>query len=148
MHFLSRILSLPCYVQPQLIEKYGYPAEIHTVTTADNYILTIHRIPYSPKSPAALNKPVVFLQHGILSSSADWIILGPENSLGKIECDTFQPSTVTIVSTYNRTAFSIVCSPRVNYIRRERHYTHSYFGSIIQDNKSRLLDCMNQDVVA
>jgi lysosomal acid lipase/cholesteryl ester hydrolase len=63
--------------------KYGYPVEIHTVTTADKYILTMHRIPYSPKSPAAPNKPIVFLQHGILSSSADWIILGPENSLGK-----------------------------------------------------------------
>jgi lysosomal acid lipase/cholesteryl ester hydrolase len=63
--------------------KYGYPAENHTVTTADGYILTLHRIPYSPKSPAAPNKPVIFLQHGLLCSSADWIILGPENSLGK-----------------------------------------------------------------
>jgi hypothetical protein len=81
--------------------KYGYPAEIHTVTTADNYILTIHRIPYSPKSPAAPNKPVVFLQHGILSSSADWIILGPESSLGKTAAsDTSQPPTIAIVSTY------------------------------------------------
>ncbi|PNF27545.1 Lipase 3 [Cryptotermes secundus] len=72
---------------PELIEKYGYPAEIHTVTTEDSYILTVHRIPYSPKSPAAPNKPVVFLQHGILSSSADWIILGPENSLGYLLAD-------------------------------------------------------------
>jgi lysosomal acid lipase/cholesteryl ester hydrolase len=70
--------------QPELIVKYGYPVEIHNVTTADGYILTLHRIPYSPKSPAAPNKPVVFLQHGILASSADWIILGPENSLGKL----------------------------------------------------------------
>ncbi|PIO74355.1 hydrolase, alpha/beta domain protein [Teladorsagia circumcincta] len=31
---------------PQIIEHWGYPAEIHTVTTEDGYILELHRIPY------------------------------------------------------------------------------------------------------
>nr|CAD7603633.1 unnamed protein product [Timema genevievae] len=31
---------------PELIAKKGYPAETHTVTTEDGYILTLHRIPY------------------------------------------------------------------------------------------------------
>ena len=69
--------------QPELIEKYGYPSESHKIVTEDGYILIMHRIPYSPKSPPAPNKPAVFLQHGLISSSADWIILGPEKSLGK-----------------------------------------------------------------
>ncbi|PSN34670.1 Lipase 3 [Blattella germanica] len=72
---------------PELIVKYGYPVEIHTVTTADGYILTMHRIPYSPKSPAAPNKPVAFLQHGLFCSSTDWIVLGPERSLGYLLAD-------------------------------------------------------------
>ncbi|KAJ9595441.1 hypothetical protein L9F63_013352 [Diploptera punctata] len=72
---------------PQLIEKYGYPAEIHTVDTEDGYILQMHRIPYSSKSPKADNKSVVFLQHGLFASSADWIILGPGVSLGYLLAD-------------------------------------------------------------
>ncbi|KAK6023335.1 ab-hydrolase associated lipase region, partial [Ostertagia ostertagi] len=28
---------------PQIIEHWGYPAEIHTVTTEDGYILELHR---------------------------------------------------------------------------------------------------------
>ncbi|PSN34671.1 Lipase 3 [Blattella germanica] len=72
---------------PELITKYGYPVETHTVTTSDGYILTMHRIPYSAKSPAAANKPVVFLQHGLMCSSADWIVLGPEKSLAYLMAD-------------------------------------------------------------
>jgi lysosomal acid lipase/cholesteryl ester hydrolase len=60
------------------------------VTTEDGYILTMHRIPYSPKSPAAPNKSVVFLQHGLLGSSADWIILGPKKSLGEFQCHFYE----------------------------------------------------------
>lgn len=42
--------------------------------TDDGYILTLHRIPN-------FNKTVVFLQHGLLSSSADWLLLGPGKAL-------------------------------------------------------------------
>ncbi|KAJ9595445.1 hypothetical protein L9F63_013356, partial [Diploptera punctata] len=72
---------------PQLIRKYGYPAESHQVMTEDGYILTMHRIPDSPNSPAGTNKSVVFLQHGILATSSDWIVLGPNNSLAYILAD-------------------------------------------------------------
>ncbi|KAK7871902.1 hypothetical protein R5R35_009711 [Gryllus longicercus] len=34
-----------------LLRKYGYPAEAHEVTTADGYILTLHRVPHSPSPP-------------------------------------------------------------------------------------------------
>lgn len=69
-----------------LIIQNGYPAETHTVTTADGYILTMHRIPYSPTSNSTETpRPVVFLQHGLLSSSVDWVIMGPGKGLGKIK---------------------------------------------------------------
>ncbi|XP_059483958.1 uncharacterized protein LOC132201649 [Neocloeon triangulifer] len=59
---------------PEMIVRRGYPAETHFVTTVDGYILQMHRIPQP-------GKPVVFLQHGSLSSSADWLLMGPESSL-------------------------------------------------------------------
>ncbi|XP_044254846.1 lipase 3-like [Tribolium madens] len=69
---------------PQIARRHGYPAESHYVTTEDGYILTIHRIP-GPKTGERGGQPV-FLQHGLLSSSADWIIAGNE-SLGFMLAD-------------------------------------------------------------
>ena len=56
----------------------NYPEETHEVRTADGYILTIHRIPHRE-----LSKPVVLLMHGLLGSSADWVIAGAQKGLGK-----------------------------------------------------------------
>lgn len=55
--------------------------------TSDGYILALHRIPYGKKSGAADNKPVVLIMHGILQSSADWIITGEGNGLAYIMAD-------------------------------------------------------------
>ncbi|XP_068082721.1 lipase 3 [Anabrus simplex] len=71
----------------ELLAKYGYPAESHTVVTEDGYILTLHRIPYGKKSSAKANRPPVLIQHGIISSSVEWLIMGPEKSLGYILAD-------------------------------------------------------------
>ncbi|KAK5647420.1 hypothetical protein RI129_002312 [Pyrocoelia pectoralis] len=60
---------------PELIRKYGYPCETHTVVSKDGYILEMHRIPYGRRGPSE-NRPAVYLQHGILLSSADWILAG------------------------------------------------------------------------
>ncbi|XP_026838679.1 lipase 3 [Drosophila erecta] len=72
------------------ISKHNYPVEEHTVITYDDYILTIYRIPSSPNR-SHLNRAgqsaVVFLQHGILSASDDWIINGPETSLAYMLAD-------------------------------------------------------------
>jgi hypothetical protein len=68
-------------LQPELVTKYGYPAETHTVLTADGYFLTLHRIPRGRHNTTQQRRPVI-LQHGILSSSADWVILGPDKALG------------------------------------------------------------------
>ncbi|XP_037952579.1 lipase 3-like [Teleopsis dalmanni] len=70
------------------VQAYGYPSETHEVQTGDGYILTLFRIPYSPKLNNK-NKPrgVVFLQHGLLSSSDCWILNGPENALAFLLAD-------------------------------------------------------------
>ena len=78
---------LVLYLQPVIIEKAGYPVETHIVTTDDGYILTMHRIPYGKDGPDSLNaqpRPVVFVQHGLLCSSADWVLSDPPKALGSI----------------------------------------------------------------
>ncbi|XP_063239530.1 lipase 3-like isoform X2 [Bacillus rossius redtenbacheri] len=70
----------------ELIAKNGYPAETHTVTTEDGYIITFHRIPYGKAGPSR-NRPVVFLQHGLMCSSGVWVLAGSEKSPGFILAD-------------------------------------------------------------
>ncbi|KAK5639104.1 hypothetical protein RI129_011596 [Pyrocoelia pectoralis] len=72
---------------PELVRKYGYPCESHTVTSLDGYILTIHRIPYGRYRRPKKVRPTIFVQHGILSSSADWLIPGPGKALGYVLAD-------------------------------------------------------------
>lgn len=71
------------FFQPQIIRRHGYPAESHIAQTDDGYLLTMHRIPHGKKNSGNSDgkKEVVFLQHGMLSSSADWTLHGPEKSL-------------------------------------------------------------------
>lgn len=42
----------------------------------------MHRIPGSKKSPPKQGKKVAFLMHGILDSSAGWVLMGPKQGLG------------------------------------------------------------------
>ena len=67
-----------------MITKEGYPSEVHMAVTEDGYILEMHRIPYGKGNLADKNGtlPVAFLMHGLISSSADWILAGPQKSLG------------------------------------------------------------------
>ncbi|KAJ3658403.1 hypothetical protein Zmor_010142 [Zophobas morio] len=71
---------------PEIITKYGYPCEEYHITTPDNYILTLHRIPHGKNSKVTPSE-VAYLQHGILSSSADWIISGPSKGLAYVLAD-------------------------------------------------------------
>ena len=67
-----------------IIEKAGYPSETHIVTTDDGYILEMHRIPHGKDGPNNTTepRPVVFIQHGLLCSSADWVLSDPPKALG------------------------------------------------------------------
>ncbi|VEN51142.1 unnamed protein product [Callosobruchus maculatus] len=68
-----------------LIVEDGYPVESHYVTTEDGYILNMHRIPHGLSGKS--NGKVAFLQHGVLESSADFLISGPGRALGYILAD-------------------------------------------------------------
>ncbi|KAG8201347.1 hypothetical protein JTE90_016824 [Oedothorax gibbosus] len=75
----------------QLITSKGYPAENHIVQTKDGYLLSIQRIPSGRSKWLSerhnQNKKVVFLQHGLLSSSTDWVLNFPDESLAFILAD-------------------------------------------------------------
>ncbi|KAL4234542.1 hypothetical protein ACF0H5_006185 [Mactra antiquata] len=72
----------------QLISSKGYPVEEHDVTTKDGYILNVQRIPYGKTTnPLGANRPVILLQHGLLSSSACWVENLANNSLGFMLAD-------------------------------------------------------------
>lgn len=48
----------------------------------------MHRIPYGKiNTSSEPGKKVVFLMHGLLSSSADWVIMGPEKGLAFLLAD-------------------------------------------------------------
>jgi len=78
---------------PVIIRKAGYPVETHDVTTEDGYILEMHRIPRGRNSLSEQQlqgngtRPVIFLQHGLLCSSADWVLSMPSKALGFILAD-------------------------------------------------------------
>ncbi|KAI1307599.1 Lysosomal acid lipase/cholesteryl ester hydrolase [Halotydeus destructor] len=56
----------------QLIESRGFVSQTHKVTTQDGYILTMHRI-VNPFYSEVKKRPII-LQHGLLGSSAGWLI--------------------------------------------------------------------------
>ncbi|KAK3921925.1 Gamma-aminobutyric acid receptor subunit alpha-6 [Frankliniella fusca] len=59
---------------PGVIKHENYDVESHVVETDDGYVLTMFRIPNA-------GRPVVFLQHGLVDSSTDWVITGRGHSL-------------------------------------------------------------------
>lgn len=77
---------------PDLVKYWGYPIEIHHVTTEDGYILEMHRIPHgktnSTRMPTRDNpKPVFILHHPLASASSTFILNLPHQSLGFVLAD-------------------------------------------------------------
>lgn len=71
---------------PELIAAFGYPVEIHHVTTEDGYILELHRIPHGISGPSG-NRPVAYLEHCLLCSSSDYIMNDPGEALAYVLAD-------------------------------------------------------------
>ncbi|KAK3875750.1 hypothetical protein Pcinc_019389 [Petrolisthes cinctipes] len=70
--------------KPELIEYFGYPVEVHHVTTSDGYVLELHRIPRGineTEEGGTEGKRVAYLQHCLLCSSSDWIMGNPDRAL-------------------------------------------------------------------
>lgn len=57
----------------EIIRSRGFLAEEYDVVTNDGYILTVHRI-VNPLVVAGSKLKPVILQHGLMSSSVDWVI--------------------------------------------------------------------------
>lgn len=55
---------------PQIIRRHGYASETHVVEGKGGYLLKVHRI------PGRNGAQPVYLQHGLLGSSADWVLNG------------------------------------------------------------------------
>ncbi|CAK1554130.1 unnamed protein product [Leptosia nina] len=69
---------------PQLATLHGKRMESHVVLTKDGYFLTLHRLVSSCWKNSGrqfCTNETVLLHHGLLGSSADWILLGPDDSL-------------------------------------------------------------------
>ncbi|XP_072755925.1 lipase 3 isoform X1 [Anoplolepis gracilipes] len=75
---------------PELVKKYGYSLEIHDIVTEDGYTLQLHRIPRGRDDENEVRSKIrtpILLMHCLAGSSADWILMGPENSLAYILAD-------------------------------------------------------------
>ncbi|CAH0401934.1 unnamed protein product [Chilo suppressalis] len=68
---------------PQLATLHGRRIESHIIKTKDNYLLTLHRV----FNGSSIPDRTVILHHGLMGSSADWIMLGPTKSLPYILSD-------------------------------------------------------------
>lgn len=71
-----------------MIRYFGYPVEEHEVFTEDGYILTLHRIPHGlDENSHEKGRPVAFLGHCLVGSSAIWTFGPRDNSLGYMLAD-------------------------------------------------------------
>lgn len=76
----------------EIVEARGYFVETHKVTTADDYILTMYRLPKTyaesqSQTKSAAEKPVVLLQHGLLDSSFTFVSNFRNQSLAFVLAD-------------------------------------------------------------
>ncbi len=65
----------------QLCEKYGYPYEVHHVTTEDGYILEMWRVKHGASGNGDANAKPIFLNHGLLACASTFMAHLPRYAL-------------------------------------------------------------------
>lgn len=68
------------FLKTNLITLAGYESETHRIETEDGYLLKVHRI--LPRITREKKGPVLMI-HGLFGTSADYILTGPGQALGK-----------------------------------------------------------------
>lgn len=71
----------------QIISKYNYKSEDHTVYTEDGYILKIFRLIQAANCTGKIKGRPVILMHGYLISADAWVVSGPKAGLGYLIAD-------------------------------------------------------------
>lgn len=66
-----------------MAKRHGYPILTYNVTTEDDYILTVYRIPHGINKTQERKQPVL-IQHGAFQDAAVWVDIG-ERSLGNVK---------------------------------------------------------------
>ncbi|XP_030765384.1 lipase 3-like [Sitophilus oryzae] len=88
--FVKKVLLLKIHPDVGLsfaeqVKRHGYPIDIHEVITEDGYILSLFRIPYGIRGNnyqnRTENRSAVLFLHGMGGFPANWISLGPKDSL-------------------------------------------------------------------
>ncbi|XP_021707072.1 lipase 3 [Aedes aegypti] len=65
----------------QLLETDGYQGRAHRVVTQDGYVLKLYQIWRDQQPVVNSTRGTILLQHGIMHSSSDWLVLGPGRSI-------------------------------------------------------------------
>lgn len=122
-----------CRNVSEIIRDKGYPVEEHLVVTEDGYVINIQRIPNGHKAFKKGPKRAVFLQHGLLSSSSDWVINFPPQSLAYILADAGYDVWLGNVrgNTY---------SSHVKYTRKDKKFWDFSFDQMIAYDLPAMLD--------
>uniref|UniRef100_A0A0N5B8J2 Lipase n=1 Tax=Strongyloides papillosus TaxID=174720 RepID=A0A0N5B8J2_STREA len=73
----------------EICEAFDYPFISYEVITDDGYILELHRIPHgrNEKLVKNINRPIMFLQHGLEGSSSQWVCNNYNHSAAFIFAD-------------------------------------------------------------
>ncbi|XP_018563470.1 lipase 3-like isoform X2 [Anoplophora glabripennis] len=72
----------------EITKKYGFPVETHEIETEDGYLLDVYRIPFGRFSRTRrTNRYPVILNHGLLGSAENFILMGQNKSLAYMLAD-------------------------------------------------------------
>lgn len=69
---------------PEIIESRGFKCEVHTVTTNDGFVITLHRIINPLAKRLDIASSPVLLAHGLFSQSTHWLVASDDGHLEPI----------------------------------------------------------------